>query len=502
MMGFPHRSLFVKLLVPIAGAAALLTVAVTLLGGRLMRGALIERAEVRAEELAAAERDEVLSFARQGDHRNLQDVVQAAGRHPDVASIRVIRPDGLVRAASRQSDVGARMLDHVRQRHSGGDYIEAAAASIPHSGIVHAVRAFTNGPECARCHKADQPVIALLDVDIAVNEHRTGVRAFGQLSSLFGLLYFVAAVGIAVPTLGYIVVRPLRRVIAALKRVEAGDLSTRVAPTGTAEVDAVVDGFNGMVARLRQGRAAEQEAQRLQMERVEQLAAVGQLAAGLAHEFRNPLSSVRAVLEVVADEPGPRESRQILRDAAGELDRLDQIVRDLLQYARPRTPAIARFDLNALVVEVADFTLARAVSSGAILRIDAPDIADVLGDADMVRQVLVNLLLNAQQAAPPSGVAITITTGTEGQHAWCRVCDNGPGVPLDRAPSVFRPFVTTKTRGTGLGLSISRRIIELQAGQLTLDNPGEAGASFTFTLPLAAGAAEPHADVLPQDPDR
>src|SRR5512132_4199602 len=103
MMGFPHRSLFVKLLVPIAGAVALLTIAVTLLGGRLMRGALIERAEVRAEELAAAERDEVVSFARHGDHRNLQDVMQAAGRHPDVAAIRVIRPDGLVRAASHQS---------------------------------------------------------------------------------------------------------------------------------------------------------------------------------------------------------------------------------------------------------------------------------------------------------------------------------------------------------------------------------------------------------------
>jgi signal transduction histidine kinase len=502
-MGFRYRSLFVKLLVPIAGAVALLTIAVGLQGARLMRGALIERARVRVEALAAAERDEILIFARNGDHRNLQDLIEAVGAHPDIAAVRVLRPNGLVRAASHRSDVGATMPDHVRQGNPQGDYIEAVPGVVPQTGIVHAVRALANAPECTRCHQSDGPVIAVLDVDVAVNEHRTGVRAFGQLSSLLGVLYFFAAVGIAVPTLSYIVVRPLKRLIAALKRVEAGDLSTQVAATGTTEIDAAVDGFNGMVARLRHGRAAEQEAQRLQLERVEQLAAVGQLAAGLAHEFRNPLSSVRAVLEVVADEPGPRESRQILRDAASELDRLDQIVRDLLQYARPRAPTAAPFDLNALVGEVSEFTLSRAVSCGVTVRLEpAADLRPALGDADMVRQVLVNLLLNAQQAAPAAGAELTVTTGHDGRVAWCRVRDNGAGVPLDRAPAVFRPFVTTKPRGTGLGLSISRRIIELQGGQLTLDNPGEHGASFTFTLPLASDSAEPDTDVRPQDPHR
>jgi signal transduction histidine kinase len=269
-------------------------------------------------------------------------------------------------------------------------------------------------------------------------------------------------------------------------------------------VDAVADGFNHMVARLRQGHAAEQEAQRLQLERVEQLAAVGQLAAGLAHEFRNPLSSVRAVLEVVADEPGQSaESRQMLRDAAGELDRLDQIVRDLLQYARPRPPSLATFDLNAIVKEVADFTLSRAHSCGARVVIEPDErLPPSTGDTDMVRQVLVNLLLNAQQAAPAAGAAFTLRTGHDEWHTWCRVRDNGPGVPADRATAVFQPFVTTKTRGTGLGLSISRRVMELQGGQLTLDNPGQSGASFTISLPRASPAAQAHADVLPQDSHR
>jgi C4-dicarboxylate-specific signal transduction histidine kinase len=126
-----------------------------------------------------------------------------------------------------------------------------------------------------------------------------------------------------------------------------------------------------------------------------------------------------------------------------------------------------------------------------------------MGDADMVRQVLVNLLLNSQQAIQASTVAeFTLTTGHDQDRAWCRVRDNGPGVPLAKAASVFQPFVTTKTRGTGLGLSISRRVMELQSGQLTLDNPGEPGASFTLTLPLSARAATSESDVLAQNTDR
>lgn len=491
-MEFTRVSLFAKLLAPIAAAVALLTVAVTMAGAVLMRRALIERAEVRADVLAPAERDEIARLMRNGDHRDLPGLLQDVGRNPDIAVVRLLRPDGLIRASSQSSEVGAYARAHLRQQAVRGDYMDGTQSRVVlPTGVVHAVRALANSVECRACHQQDGPIIALLDLDVAVNQHRTGMTAFGSLSLLLGALYFVAVVGIALPTLGYIVVRPMRRLIRALKQVEAGDLTTEVATTGTPEVDAVVDGFNGMVARLRQGRAAEQEANRLQMERAEQLAAVGQLAAGLAHEFRNPLSSVRAVLEVVAEDPGLQESRQILRDAAGELDRLDQIVRDLLQYARPRAPSLAAFDLNALVTEVSEFTLSRAVACGARVRID-PDmhLPAVVGDADMVRQVLVNLLLNAQQAATIAGAEFSLTTGHDGQRAWCRVRDNGPGVPLDRAASLFQPFVTTKTRGTGLGLAISRRIVELQSGQLTLDNPGEPGASFTFTLPLAVPAPE------------
>lgn len=489
-----------RLLPPLAGVVVVLTGLVMGVGTILMRQAVRERAEVRALTLSVVEREAIDRLVRAGEHRDLQHIMEQLGQNPDVAAIRLLRPDGEIRASSRAHEVGLRAEAHARQEGGRGDLLDSVAGGA----VVHTVQPIRNAAECRACH-GGEPLVALLDLDIAVNPHVTGRIAFGTLSALLGALYLLAVVAITVPTLGAVAVRPMKRLVSAMRRVQAGDLDVQVAPAGTHEVDALVDGFNEMVARLRQAKASEAEAQRLQMERVEQLAAVGELAAGLAHEIRNPLSGVKAVVEVLAQETALDETRRtVLRDAAGELSRMDRIIRELLQYARPRPPSLAPFDLNEMVRDAVALTLAPALGDGASVdtRLD-PALPPVLGDAAMVRQVLVNLLLNAQQAVPAGtpGTFI-VATGVSDGMAWCRVQDFGPGVPADRAEAIFRPFVTTKTRGTGLGLAISRRLIEVQGGRLTLDNPGHTGAAFTFTIPLAPPDLSPRRHDDQPDPDR
>jgi signal transduction histidine kinase len=400
----------------------------------------------------------------------------------------MLRSDGVVIASSRASEVGHPAGAHAKQVRADGDVISSSAGNDPDvPAAVHTVQPFPNRAECQSCHAKAGPVIGFLDLDIAVNPHMIGLTTFTSLSALLGLLYLVAVVGVAGPLIGVVIGRPVRRLINAMQQVEAGDLSTRLEPTGTSEIDAVFSGFNNMSEQLRLGRAAEEEARRLQLERVEQLASVGELAAGLAHEIRNPLSGVKAVVEVVARDTTDPSRRSVLHDAAGELARIDQIVRQLLQYARPKKPVLTAFDLNLLVRDA--LNLARPGALGPDnehTRCElASDLPPVLGDAAQIRQVLINLLLNAEQAAGPEG-RVAVGTGRTDATVWCRVRDSGPGVPADRADAIFRPFVTSKARGTGLGLSISSRIIELQGGTLVLENPGEPGASFSFSLPIAS----------------
>ncbi len=473
-----------RLLPPIVGSVVALTLVILVAGGVAMRVTVVKHAERRSAAVGPAAAHEVALMMRLGDHWNLQDLVGQIGANPDIAVARVLLGDGTIKASSKQEEVGTLVPAHVRQERPEGDRMPA---SIWNASVIHTVQSFHNSSACWKCHDRNVEVLGVLDVDTAVNPHITGLTAFGMLSTLLGLLYVAAVVGIAAPTLSRVVVRPLRPVIDGFRAVESGELITVGQKTGTEEIDAVIDGYNGMIEQLRNAKVTEEQKRHLEMERAEQLASVGQMAAGLAHEFRNPLSNVKAVVEVVAAEtPCDDPRNQVLHAAAVELDRMDQILRDLMQYARPRPPSITWFDLNAVVKEVSSLTVS-PTSGRARVQIDTPpDPAVVVGDPDIVRQVLVNLLLNAQQAVPASiEPSISVSTGTNGAHAWCRVRDNGPGVPAARAQAIFQPFVTTKVKGTGLGLAISRRALALQNGQLTLDNPGEPGASFTFMLPLA-----------------
>lgn len=482
------HSLFRRLIPPLVVVIGILTAIITWVGTVRMNVALADRARRRADSLAASEHDSLLRLMRSGDHRDLQAALEPLGRNPDVAALRLLGPDGRILASSRAAERGGVLGDHLAQRGSGGDLLAGDAGPDVHRrGVIHVTRPFLNDSGCQSCHGTGGPVIAWLDLDVDVNEHAIGFATFTTLSAALGAFYLLAAIAILVPGLSAIVVRPLRRLTDAMRQVRDGDLAVSVAPAGTREIDTVVGGFNRMVVDLRNARASEEEARRLQLERVEQLAVVGELAAGLAHEVRNPLSGVKAVLDVLERESGDPSRRDVLRDASGELVRIDQILRELLQFARPKPPALVPFDLDALVRNAVALTVPADADAPRIrCEIDGA-LPAAMGDAGQVRQVLVNLLLNAQHASGETG-EVVISTGRHDGQLWCRVRDTGAGVPAEKAETIFRPFVTTKTRGTGLGLSISRRIVELHGGRLALDNPGEPGASFTFTLPVAPSA--------------
>lgn len=481
-------SVFRRLFTPIAAAVVVLTAVVTVLGAALMRRALEQHARGRVVALAPATRDHIGWVMRVGDHDRLASVIEEVGENPDLEALRVLRLDGVIAASSQPAEIGTRITaNHRHQRDTTGDLLPGRYRT---SRMLHSVWPLHNDRACQGCHGRTAKVIGFLDVDVAVNPHVTGRLAFGGFSALLGTLYLLAVVCIIAPLLGYVVIGPLRGLIAAQRRVESGDLSVRLKPPGTREIDEVVGGFNHMAEQLERARALEQEKQRLEQEHAQHLASFGQLAAGLAHEFRNPLSSVKAVVEVLAAEGADSADGDVLRAAASELDRIDQILRDLLHYARPRAPARVPFDLNAVVTEMTSLTFPSFANDAPRVRLESEEgLPNALGDPDMVRQVIVNLLLNAAQAVSNSeDVSIRLQTGRNCSTVWCRVADNGPGVSAEAAADIFQPFVTSKPRGTGLGLPTSRRLVELQMGTLVLENPGQPGASFLFTLPLASVA--------------
>jgi two-component system, NtrC family, sensor histidine kinase HydH len=229
--------------------------------------------------------------------------------------------------------------------------------------------------------------------------------------------------------------------------------------------------------------------------RAEQLAAVGRLAAGIAHEVRNPLTSIKLLVGAALNgRCGPGLSATDLQVIHDEVGRLERKVQALLDFARPVEIGHRPEDVAAIVHRVIGLVQERIRQQSVELSLELPDpspAADL--DADQFQSVLVNLIFNALDAMPGGG-RLDVRLGPDPPgHLQLTVTDTGPGIDPAVADRLFTPFVSTKPTGTGLGLCLSRRIVEAHGGALTAGPGDGGGARFTITLPLASGGP-PSAD--------
>lgn len=223
-----------------------------------------------------------------------------------------------------------------------------------------------------------------------------------------------------------------------------------------------------------------------QLIRADRLAAMGELTAGVAHEVRNPLGVIRASVQLLEDSHGDatriHEAAEVIKQ---EIDRLDRVIKALLDFGRPSKPTLMRTDVNSVLQDVVLFTNRFAMQSDVLIEEHlAPDLPVVHGDPDMLKQVFLNLVTNAVQAMGESGGRISIETHTDGDYIEVSVKDDGPGISTADLPKVFDPFFTKRAEGTGLGLTIVHRIIDEHEGHIEVESSVD-GTVFRVTLPAA-----------------
>lgn len=222
-----------------------------------------------------------------------------------------------------------------------------------------------------------------------------------------------------------------------------------------------------------------------QMKRAERLYAVGQLAAGLAHEIRNPLASIAGASGILQRNAHLEDThRKVLGVIDKECQRLTRLLSNFLEFARPRPPRLQTVEVDAVLQSVVDLTAHTAGTTRVVLRKEvAPDLPLIECDPEMLKQLLLNLVLNAVQATADGG-SVTLDAAVLNGKMRIRVADQGCGISAENREKIFDPFFTTKEGGTGLGLSVAHQIVEQHGGVLTAEaNPG-IGMTFTAILPL------------------
>jgi signal transduction histidine kinase len=306
------------------------------------------------------------------------------------------------------------------------------------------------------------------------------------------IVMVVAAAGaivicaVLVLTLGYMVSRPMIELQDKIERVREGDMNVTVSfADRNDEIGDLGRDFNAMVGQLRESRMEIQRLYRTQISRAEHLATLGELAAGLAHEIRNPLAGIAGVMDIVGrDLPESSPAHDVLQEVRGEVLRVNRIVTDLLETARPKAAEYRASDFNATVEHAVSFAR-RQTQAKTVNLAFSPDtqLGPVEHDSAQIHQVMLNLLLNSIQAIEGPG-EVRVEVGHANGAATVAVSDNGGGIAPEHLPNIFRPFYTTKGKGTGLGLSLAKRIVEDHGGQIEVHSEVGHGTRFDVTLPV------------------
>ena len=338
-------------------------------------------------------------------------------------------------------------------------------------------------------------VKALLPIAVVLT---TGLLMFGWVTIslrqtdqkqvlLVALAGAVVICAVLLVVLAVLVQRPLLELKAKIARLRKGDLAVKVDfADRDDEIGQLGRNFNDMVVQLRENRDEIQRLHQSQISSAEHLVSLGELAAGLAHELRNPLAGIAGVLEIMArDLPASSPAREVLSEARTEVANLNQFLSDLLACARPRTPELVPADLNETIEHAVNLARQQVLNRPIQIKFTRSEgLPAVEHDVVQINQVLLNLLLNAIQSISGEG-KIQIRVRHEEATVGIEVSDTGHGISSEHIGDIFRPFFTTRGKGTGLGLSLAQRVVRGHGGRIGVTSKLKEGSQFTLWLPVS-----------------
>ncbi|MDP2971708.1 MAG: ATP-binding protein [Deltaproteobacteria bacterium] len=461
---------------------------------RIHKASIARHTYDRAKIISEFIEKNVIRAMEKGRHFEIHSILKNF-TYRGVWKISLFRPDGVIRASTYEEElnknVGGVEFYLNNQYFIREEMIRLENGKRGWEKVYYFNTPILNHPECYQCHNKKEKIVGILTVANSLKEMDKeiskvkkdaivlAVITIGSLSSVLGLL-FLRFVNL-----------PITRLTDTMRRVEEGDLDVKVTFEGKDEMGRLAKNLNTMIEKLNLAKKeAEQYHQEL-VQRADRMATIGELASGIAHEIRNPLAGIHGAIQIIVENlPQEDDRRQVMDEIQKQIHRLERLVKDLLNYAKPAHPQYLPTDMNELVTKVLSFFLSRqGISVGIKIEKKLFDpIPTIMVDPNSMEQVFLNIVLNAQKAMPKGGT-LTVSTRYLSQHnegqgeVQIIFEDTGIGIRKENLPKIFDPFFSTRSDGTGLGLSITRNIIEQHGGRIEVESQVNVGTKFTITLP-------------------
>jgi two-component system, NtrC family, sensor kinase len=456
---------------------------------RQQQSQFIEMAHENTELLLNTVENSIYNNMHMVNFQDVGSILTMVGQHKQLVGVRIFHPHGMILRSSNPTEIG-RVVNPNDYKLYQSTKPYGIFDLTPYGEVLSMVKPMYNEGYCKTCHGKKIRVIGILNINYSL--HRTKMQM--EDSSRIFIYSSIAITAFLAVTISLILLktvkRPLNRIIDTMSQVEKGDLSVRLEYSGRDEISRLIKSFNSMVDRLDAAKTELEQLHFQQLERVDRLASIGEMAAGIAHEIKNPLAGISAAVTIIRDDLAVGDPRAgILSEVIQQVQRLDKTVNDLLFFGKPSLPELACMDVNSILNKTVMF----ASQHRGVMNIEkklylAPDLPPVYVDDKQMQQVFLNIILNAFQAMTDGGT-LTITTNRttrqEREYVVIEVADTGPGIPPQILEKIFSPFFTTKAQGTGLGLPICSKLIHLHNGEICVASDDQ-GTVFTVELPACS----------------
>ena len=493
-----QTSLFFKVIV-VTSLILILAISFNVWWNTSLHGASIEKlTHEKTKIIAEFIEENVIRAMEKGRHFDMHRILRDFAVYRDVRKINIFTMDGTIRASTQDDELNKKVGDvefYLRDHNFiREEMVQLKNGRKERERVYYYNTPILNRPECFQCHDKGKKIIGVLTVANSLKEMDTMISKI-EIHSIILAIITIAFLSFV---LGFLFLKfinvPIKKLTETMKKAEEGDFTVRVNVKSRDEMGSLAENLNIMIEKLH---LAKQEAEQYHQEliqRADRMASIGELASGIAHEIRNPLAGIQGAIQILA-EGFPKEDprTQVTDEIQKQIYKLERLVKDLLNYAKPVPANYLPTDINQLVDKVLSFFITQRGKS-MDFKIEKnlfSSLPKTMIDPSSMEQAFLNIILNAQKVMPEGGI-FTVSTlafpqrkddGKEAREVQIIFEDTGVGIPRENLPKIFDPFFSTRPDGTGLGLSITKNIVEQNGGKIEVKSQVNVGTKFIITLP-------------------
>ena len=488
MKNIKQWSLRNKIILHVMVIGVITTAVLIFLYLRAQRSIIHSMSRQKAELVGLMIESNLGTAMKEGNPEEVQDTIQQTASSSYIKKIRILSPEGKILRSSEEGEIGnaseVSIQNKLKDLFSNGT--KSNILFLKPESTIQNFRLIENKKECYACHSPQKKVNGILEINVDYSSTAFLLQKSQRKGILIGVLSISILIFIILRLFEKLVNRPISRLKDSMKTVQEGDLSIHFPVVKHDEIGSLAESFNAMVKKLREANQKIEHLHNQQMEKAEHLASIGELAAGLAHEIKNPIAGMKGALEIISQKTDPSDpKKEIFNEILLQIEKIHNVIQDLLSYARPKEMSFSLVNPNECIENAIKLAKPQKNSKDIIFHFEGlhnNTLACI--DADKIQELMLNLMLNSISAIEKKGQIDIKLLERNKKELEILLKDNGRGIKRDQLSQIFNPFFTTKSRGTGLGLSICKKIAAAHQGSLQVKSKEGKGTTFLIRLPV------------------